>query len=233
MIPNGPFIQVDLNQNAIARSFPIELGIVSEVGRAIDYLCELGQQVKADEKGIDFRRRLIDEIKSTKSPFRNPEKRDSEASPIFPQALMKCINEMMPEDGHLFIDCANCVGWSVHYIVANPPLQMHNSLAMGSMGFGTAAVIGGKMGAPYKTCVAIVGDGAFMMHGNEISTAAQYGVGAIWVVMDNNELGMISQYMNQFCPQPGKPGFWKDYYKNGNPNLAQFAAALGADAFDI
>jgi acetolactate synthase-1/2/3 large subunit len=109
LIPNGPFIQVDLDQNAIARSFPIELGIVSEVGSTIDYLCELGQQVEPDQKGTDFRRRLIDEIKSTKSPFRNPEKRDSQASPIFPQALMKCINEMMPQDGHLFIDCANWV----------------------------------------------------------------------------------------------------------------------------
>ena len=45
------------------------------------------------------------------------------------------------------------------------------------------AVIGAKLARPEATCVALTGDGAFLMHGSEISTAKRYGVGAIWIVL--------------------------------------------------
>jgi acetolactate synthase-1/2/3 large subunit len=78
--------------------------------------------------------------------------------------------------------------------------------------------------------VAIVGDGAFMMHGAEVSSAAQAGVGAIWVVLYNNDLAMVSQGMADLYP-PANP--WVDYYKLGAPDLVKFAQGLGANAVAI
>jgi acetolactate synthase-1/2/3 large subunit len=80
-------------------------------------------------------------------------------------------------------------------------------------------------------CLAICGDGAFLMHGNEVSTAEANGVAAIWVVLDNNDLAMVSQGMNQFFPD--KSGIWNDYYALGTPDVAQFARSLGADAYEV
>jgi acetolactate synthase I/II/III large subunit len=227
LIPDGPLIQVDLEQSVIARAFPVELGIVGETGAVLDDLLELGGQTAPDAAEVTARGAFIARIKKTFSPFVSPDRRDSDASPIMPQALMKCINELLPGGSHLFVDAGNCVGWAMNDLEIDPPTQVHSSLAMGPMGFGVGAVIGGKLGAPDCTCVAIVGDGAFMMHGSEVSMAAHYRIGAIWVVLFDNDLAMVSQGMNHFFPDPTT---WKSYYKVGNPDLAKFAEGLGAAA---
>jgi acetolactate synthase-1/2/3 large subunit len=97
------------------------------------------------------------------------------------------------------------------------------------MGFAVAGVVGAKLGAPDVPCIAIVGDGAFMMHGAEVSTAAQNKVGAIWIVLNDNDLGMVSQGMAALFPsQP-----WEGYYALGAPDLVKFSEGLGARAVAI
>jgi acetolactate synthase-1/2/3 large subunit len=159
----------------------------------------------------------------------NPEWRDATTGPSNPASLMRVINETVTA-GRVFIDAGNCVGWSLHYLVVDPPVRYHSALDMGPMGFGLGAVIGGKMGAPTETCVSVVGDGAFMMHAGEISTAAQYGVGAVIVVLFDNDLGMVSQGMNKLFP--GDAPFSPAYHL-GAPDLAKVAEGFGADAFTI
>ncbi|HEY7318261.1 MAG TPA: thiamine pyrophosphate-binding protein [Candidatus Binatia bacterium] len=230
LIPDGPLIQVDLDQSVIARNFPVKYGIVATIYDFFKDLVELSEKMKP--KGVSDRKRLIKKLKQ-ESPFKDPGKMNSKSSPIWPQALMECLNEMMPKDGHIFVDCANCVGWSLHYLTIDPPLQIHNSLSMGPMGFGVGAVIGGKIGKPNKTCVAIVGDGAFLMHGSEVSTAAQHEVGAIWIVLYNEDLAMVSQGMNAIFGKPENADSWTNYYQIGKPDLIKFAEGLGADAYTV
>ena len=95
---------------------------------------------------------------------------------------------------------------------------------MGPMGFAVAAVVGGKLAAPDAACVAVVGDGAFLMHGSEISTAADQSAGAIWIVLDDGDLTMVSQGQAEFF----RTLDWTDYYKLGNNDLVGYATALGA-----
>jgi acetolactate synthase-1/2/3 large subunit len=228
LIPTTHFIQVDLDQAVIGRDFPVTAGIVGEIGATIDLLCEEGARIQPNG-GVAARKAAIKEIKQSVSPFTNPEWRDSTAAPLNPAALVRVINEVQ-ESGHFIIDAGNCVGWGLNNMVVDPPLSFHSALSMGPMGFGVGAVIGMKLGAPKETCIALVGDGAFLMHGAEVSTAAQNKVGAIIVVLDDNDLAMVSQGMGQLYP-PAPP--WNDYYKLGAPNLAQFAQSLGADGYEI
>jgi acetolactate synthase-1/2/3 large subunit len=144
---------------------------------------------------------------------------------------MKCLGQGLPSGSEVFVDAGNSVGWALHYLELDPPTRVHSALAMGPMGFAVGAVVGAKLAAPERTCVAICGDGAFLMHGNEVSTAAAHGLGAIWVVLDDQDLAMVSQGMNHFFPDPG--GTWTDYYSLGHNDLAAFAQALGADAYKV
>ena len=147
--------------------------------------------------------------------------------------MMRVINECMPS-GHIFIDAGNCVGWSLNNLVINPPLYYQCALSMGPMGFGVAGVVGAKMGAPDADCLAIVGDCAFMMHCAEVSTAAQQGVGAIWVILNDNDLSMVTQGMAELTVNyPKSSPSWKGYYNLGHADLAKVAEGYGADAFTI
>ena len=113
-------------------------------------------------------------------------------------------------------------------MVIDPPTRMHSSLTMGPMGFATAAAIGAKLAAPDETCVAFVGDGGFLMQASEVATAAHYGIGAIWVVLADHDLSMVSQGM---AAVTGDKSF-ADYYKIGWNDLAGVAQGLGAAAFN-
>ncbi|NLR91897.1 thiamine pyrophosphate-binding protein [Flammeovirga agarivorans] len=228
-------IQIDLDQSIIGRGMPISMGIVAEIGVFLDTLFELADEDHhLPESVIKNRANFIHGIKEQHSPYLHPEKMTLKADPIYPQALMQIVNEELPHDANIFSDCANCVGWSLHYLNVDPPKQIHYSLNMGPLGFGVAGVVGGKLGAPDKTCIAIVGDGAFMMHGTEITTAVQYKVAPIWIVLNDNDLGMVSQGQAHFFP-PKDPaqGSWYDYYQLGNPDCKKFAEALGAEAYDV
>ncbi len=227
--PTEHFIQLDLNPAVIGRDFPITRGIVAEIAASLDLMCEQAHHLHPDTASVDARKALIAEIKRGHAPWADPAGRDSEAAPVHPAAMMRVLHELVRE-GHVFIDAGNCVGWSLNNLVVDPPLRYHSALAMGPMGFGVGAVIGGKMAAPHLPNVAIVGDGAFLMHGAEVSTAAQQRVGAVWIVLDDNDLAMVSQGMAQLLPPAAQ---WDDCYQLGRPDLALFAQSLGAQAFTV
>lgn len=227
--PSQHFVQVDLDANVIGRDFPITRGVVAEIGASIDVLCKQAASIQPNESTVKARKALIAQIKQSTPAWSNAAWRDSEAAPVNPAAMMRVVNELVHE-GHIFIDAGNCVGWSLNNLIVDPPVRYHSALSMGPMGFGVGAVIGGKMAAPKLPNVAIVGDGAFMMHGTEVSTAAQQRVGAIWIVLDDNDLAMVSQGMAQLLPPAAQ---WDDYYKIGRPDLALFSKGLGANAVTV
>ena len=229
LIPTHTLVQVDLDQGVIGRTFAITRGIVADVGATLDALCDACQAQRPDATTAAQRWRRVAEIKAAHSPFANPQGRASQACPLHPAALVRVINDVVA-DGHIFVDAGNCVGWSLNNLVVDAPVRFHSALGMGAMGFGVGAVIGGKIGAPGQTCLALVGDGAFLMHGAEVSTAAQHGVGAIWVVLQDDDLSMVSQGMGELFPPSAS---WKQYYKLGAPDLVKFAEGLGAQAVAI
>lgn len=234
LLPSGPgasLVQVDLNPNVLGRALPLDFGVVCELGAAIEALASLGRGTEPDAAAVQARRAFIARIKKEKSPYWKPEERDNTGSPISPAAAMKCISQALPAGSEVFVDAGNCVGWALHYMEVDPPSRIHSALAMGPMGFAVAGVVGAKIAAPDRLCLAICGDGAFLMHGNEISTAAANRLGAIWVVLDDQNLSMVSQGMQHFFQ--GDIRVWDDLYALGNNDLAAFAQSLGADAYKV
>jgi acetolactate synthase-1/2/3 large subunit len=106
----------------------------------------------------------------------------------------------------------------------DPPTRMHNSLGMAPMGWGLGAAIGGKFAQRDAVCVALLGDGGFLMHGNELTTAAAHNLGVIFVVVQNGVLGTVVNKMEQTYG----PGDWSRLYSIGTPQLMKFAESLGA-----
>ena len=60
-----------------------------------------------------------------------------------------------------------------------------------SMGWSIGAAIGAKCAAPSSPVVAFLGDGSFLMHGLELTTAARYGIAVLFIVAQNGVLGSV------------------------------------------
>ncbi|ULQ57684.1 thiamine pyrophosphate-binding protein [Flavihumibacter rivuli] len=232
---NGPFIQVDMSQAVIGRSFPVTHGIVGEAGAFIRSMAKLIPAFTPDPALVKTRQTILGVIKKQYSPFVSPTQYNSTATPAEPAALMRVLQETLPatQPAFIFLDAGNCVGWGVHYLSVSTPWAIHSSLSMGPMGFGVGAALGAKFANPKATCIGIVGDGAFLMHGAEVSTASQYQQGVIWLVLNDNNLGMVSQGQANFFPDPSDPNIWEELYELGKPDLAKVAEGYGADAWNV
>jgi acetolactate synthase-1/2/3 large subunit len=246
----GVLIQLDADHRILARDYPVDLGIAGEAGDFIRRLCAESGASQPPKSEVEARKAKVAEIKKDHSPYADPAAYASDANPLHPAALCRVMQEVLPPDRTLvMVDAGNCVGWAVHYLVAGPDLnddpghdpgpgfEVHSSLDMGPMGFAVGAVVGAKLARRERedckdsVCVALTGDGAFMMQGAEISTAARFGVGAIWIVLHDNDLAMVSQGMEQFMH--GDRDKWRDMFSLGKPNLELYAKGLGAQAYTV
>ena len=229
LVPNGPFVQVDDDIDAIGRAFQITRGVVGEMSAAVSAFIEAATGASVDPGVAAARRAAVAAIKAGQSPFVDPAKRTSTSVPIKPQALARIVSEGLPPGSRIFVDAGNCVGWCLHEMVVDPPTRMHTSLAMGPMGFATAAVIGARLADPGAACVAVVGDGGFLMQVAEVATAAQGAIGAIWVVLADHDLAMVSQGMAAVTGDPS----YDHYYRIGWTDLAAVARGMGAVAYEV
>src|SRR5262249_10172840 len=66
------------------------------------------------------------------------------------------------------------------------------ALGMGGMGYAIAAAIGAQIGDPRRRSVVLCGDGAFLMLGFEVHTAASLGLPILYVVFNNQRHGMCA-----------------------------------------
>lgn len=231
--PKGVLIQLDANPHILGRDYNTDLAIAGEAGDFIRRLQAGASHVTWNAQEAKDRAAKVAWIKSTISPFENEQAYLSESAPIHPAALCRVMQEELPpSDTIILLDSCNSVGWGLHYLVAKPGFDTHASLDMGPMGFAIGAVIGAKLARPEATCVALTGDGAFLMHGAEVSTARRYGVGAIWIVLQDDDLGMVSQGLSVVYKDVD-PAVWHKMFNLGSPDLVAFATGLGADAVAI
>lgn len=71
----------------------------------------------------------------------------------------------------------------------------------GSMGYGVPAAIAAKLERPDVPVVCFAGDGCFLMHGQELATAAQYNAAIIVVVVNNGMYGTIRMHQERTYPE--------------------------------
>ena len=69
---------------------------------------------------------------------------------------------------------------------------------VGCMGYGVPSAIGAKLAHPNRVAIAHCGDGGFLMTGQEMATAAQYGINIITVVYNNSALATIRMHQEQY-----------------------------------
>lgn len=94
----------------------------------------------------------------------------------------------------------------------------------GAMGYGVPAAVAAKLTYPERTVVCFSGDGDFLMTGQELATASQYGVGPVILLINNGMYGTIR--MHQERNYPGRV-FGTELL---NPDFVALARAYGWQA---
>ena len=92
--------------------------------------------------------------------------------------IVAWLSDRLPEDAIVCNGAGNYNGW-LHKNFVFKGYRTQIGATSGSMGYGTPAAIAVKLAEPGKTVVNWSGDGCFLMHGQELATAMQYGANVI------------------------------------------------------
>lgn len=143
--------------------------------------------------------------------------------------LGQCVAAMrtrLPADTIICNGAGNFSGWWHRYWrYAAPTCQL--APTAGAMGYGVPAAVAAALREPGRRIVALAGDGDFLMNGQELATAVQYGCDMLVVVVDNGGYGTIR--MHQEREYPGRVSGTT----LRNPDFAALARAYGAYAETI
>ena len=139
-----------------------------------------------------------------------------------------CAMEGHAPEAILFVDIGNVMAWAIHFLRITRPGSFHINMGFGSMGHAVAASIGGKLAAPDRPVIALVGDAAFAMNGTEVHTAVENDVPVIWVVMNTGGHGMVCH--GERIQFRGKFSTGKFRYPLDIAGLAQAMGAQGLRA---
>jgi acetolactate synthase-1/2/3 large subunit len=112
---------------------------------------------------------------------------------IQPQtAYLEAIRRVLPRDGILVPELSQA-GFTT-YTGAYPVLEPRTYLSegfQGTLGFGFPTALGAKVANPSKAVVSITGDGGFLFGLQELATAAQYAIGVVTIVFNNQSYGNV------------------------------------------
>jgi acetolactate synthase-1/2/3 large subunit len=130
------------------------------------------------------------------------------------------LNETLPPEAIMTNGAGNYATW-LHRFYRFRRFRSQLAPTSGSMGYGLPAAVAAKAVHPDRPVVCFAGDGCFMMHGQELATAMQYGLPIVIIVVNNGKLGTIR--MHQENHYPGRVSA-TDLV---NPDFAALARAYG------
>jgi acetolactate synthase-1/2/3 large subunit len=137
------------------------------------------------------------------------------------EQVVRQVSELLPEDGIVCNGAGNYAGF-VHRYFTYKGYRSQLAPTSGSMGYGLPAAIAAKIAAPERPVVCFAGDGCFLMTGQELATAVQYGLPLVVVIANNGMYGTIRMHQERHFP--GRV----IATTLANPDFAAYAKSFGA-----
>jgi acetolactate synthase-1/2/3 large subunit len=140
-------------------------------------------------------------------------------------AVIEGLRRRLGPDAVFVNDAGNFSGWLGRYFPFRGTERLLGPVS-GAMGFGVPGAVAAarRLG---RRVITLVGDGGFLMTGNELATAIQYRLPVTVIVANNNSYGTIRLHQEKFFP--GRT-IATDLE---NPDFARLAEAFSAKAFRI
>ncbi len=112
---------------------------------------------------------------------------------------MRELERLLAPDAIVTTDAGNFAGWPTRFMNFGEH-QRYIGPTNGAMGYSVPAAVGAKIAFPDRMVVSFVGDGGFLMTGQEIATAFHHGVAPIVLVFNNAMYGTMRMYQERAYP---------------------------------
>ncbi|MDN5872754.1 MAG: thiamine pyrophosphate-requiring protein [Sinobacteraceae bacterium] len=185
-------VQIDIDAEALGLRYPTEVNLQGDAAATV---AALGKRV-ARKTNRDWQDTLI---KKTRAWWQlMAERADVSADPINPQKVFWSLNARLPDNVMLCSDVGSSTNWYARYLKIRRGMLGSVSGGLASMGNGIPYLLAAKFAYPDRPAIAMVGDGAMQMLGNQgLIGVAKYwrewaDPRAVVLVLNNRDLNQVS-----------------------------------------
>lgn len=152
---------------------------------------------------------------------------DGKCEGVNPSEVLKYIDKIINNQNTLI---TTGVGSHQHWIARyikfdNLSRKFFSSAGHGTMGYSLPVALGLKYISPDSLVICIDGDGSFQINIQELALIEELNLNIKILVMDNNKLGIVSQFQNITFGDDPTTGDFK------NPNFVEIAKAYKIDGY--
>jgi len=217
-------IQVELEKRMIARYFPVAVGIYGDAATIAD---QLYKEIKKQNIALDIKKWTNNYLNERKNFLLNRDKFKQKNFPIQPNGLFKQLRQVLPKNSAITLDAGTLCLQATDALEYYDPPSLFTPLDFGLVGFSFACGLGVKIAKPNKKVISLMGDGGFGMTISELSTAVEYKINTITIVMNNKSWGAEKAYQKDFY---GKRYLGADI---SSPPFDKVAELYGAKGFKV
>jgi thiamine pyrophosphate-dependent acetolactate synthase large subunit-like protein len=233
--PNARVVHIDLDTDAIAKNFPVDLGLVSDPKLTLALLASsLGQEMSSaqEQDARERSRQLGTEQRLEREAKRRADQARRDDMPMPASRFMAELAEMVPDDVIVFDEALTTSPDLVRYLPPTRPGAYFQTRG-GSLGVGVPGALGLKLANPERTVFGFAGDGGAMYTIQALWTAAHYQIGAKIVVCNNGSYRILKDNIRQYWRERDVPEHeFPASFQLRNPELRfdRIAESLGVPA---
>jgi len=197
--PPQPLIHVDLDPQVLGRNYPAQAGVHADARAFVESLLEAmeGELASGSIESVPPRPpdpALREAIRSGHAAVWKEWMQDVGGPGVTPAYLLKTLQERLGPEAVFATDSGNGTFLAAECLRLEDPGRFLAPVDFSCMGYSVPAAIGAKLGSPDRPVAALAGDGAFLMTGMELLTAAREEVGVVVLVLQDGELAQIAQF---------------------------------------
>lgn len=207
--PGQLLIHVHPDPNELGRVYRADLAICADMAEFAETAALWDDDIVPFDAGKEAHREWLEWTTASPAPYA-----------LDMAACVTAMREALPDDSIICNGAGNFSGWWHRYWHYNGfPTQL--APTAGAMGYGVPAAVAAALRHPERTVVALAGDGDFLMNGQELATAVQYGCDMLVVLVDNGAYGTIRMHQEREFPERVSGTTLH------NPDFAALATAYG------
>jgi len=222
--PGVNIIQIEIDPEAIGRNYPVSVGIEGDAKAVVEGLLERVRE-REPRPNPQWAAEIENWAARRAERLRGEERLGS--LPTKPQRVYAELRRVMPRDAIVALDAGLAPNFGQDRLNYYEPRSLLTSLDLGGLGFSFPAALGAQLAAPNRPVVNFNGDGGFLFNAQEFSTAVEYNLPVISVVMNNGSWGSEKAYQRY--------AFNERYIgaETNNPRFDKYAELFGGAGFYV
>jgi benzoylformate decarboxylase len=231
-------VHIDLDTDAIAKNFRVDLGLVSDPKLTLARLLEsLEVEMSSAQKQAAKQRshQLSADKRREEDAQRHADVKRRDDLPIPASRFMAELAELVPDDVVVFDEALTTSPDLIRYLEPTQPGAYFQTRG-GSLGVGLPGALGLKLAHPERTVFGFTGDGGAMYTIQALWSAAHHRIGAKIVVCNNRSYRILKVNIQQYWRERGLPEHdFPASFDLGGPELRfdRIAESMGVPAVRV